>query len=464
MIAAGWSHQKWVRASAKPKVVIPDWVHVERRDLNTALLAGGDLQPVKQATVKCQVEDITDSGGVVVLSVIANGAQVKKGNVLCKLDSAEIEEMARAEEAEVNQARALGVQARLNLEAAKLALREYQEGLITQLNKEFAGRIALGRSDTQRQTDRVAWAEVMATKGYLSEGQLLTERQTLAKALHELRKTEGELRLFREFQVPKELKRLQGEIESAEINSRLTADVLKAREEILAYYRDQIEKCTVKAPQDGVVVYANGSRWRPRPLESGVKVFEDQTLFILPDLAHMQVEVAVHETMAPRVKVGMKANVRIASTGDRQWPGRVVSIEMLPFLNWKEDDEKIRQFTVRVRLDKKPSSAMPFMSAAVEFDTGRIPDALVIPSGALAVADGRQFCYVIEGDVLERRPITTRHATTEFLEVTGGLLKGERVVARSRDVDQATKIESIRDSVANLPVNLTLGESHELPR
>jgi multidrug efflux pump subunit AcrA (membrane-fusion protein) len=160
----------------------------------------------------------------------------------------------------------------------------------------------------------------------------------------------------------------------------------------------------------------------------------------------------------------MKAKVRVASTGDREWPGRVVSIEMLPFLNWKEDDEKIRQFTVRVRLDQKPSSAMPFMSAIVEFDTARIPDALVIPSGALSVADGRQFCYVVDGNALQRRPITTRRATIEFLEVIGGLHEGERVVSRSGDVDQATMRDPIRDSLASSSVNLTLRESHQLPR
>ncbi len=33
----------------------------------------------------------------------------------------------------------------------------------------------------KRQADRLAWAEAMAAKGYLAEGQLLSERQTLAR-------------------------------------------------------------------------------------------------------------------------------------------------------------------------------------------------------------------------------------------------------------------------------------------
>ncbi len=177
-------------------------VAVTREDLDTTLLAGGDLEPAKQTSITCQVEDITDSDGTMVLSVIKNGSLVKKGDELCRLDSSGIEELAREEEILVNQARALFTKASLELETATIALREYQEGLVRQSAKEFQSRIALGRSDTQRQADRVAWAEGMVAKGYLAPGQLLSERQTLARMRHELMKVEGEFRLFEQFQIP----------------------------------------------------------------------------------------------------------------------------------------------------------------------------------------------------------------------------------------------------------------------
>ena len=63
-----------------------EWVEVTREDLDTTLLAGGDLQPAKQTAIACQVEDITDSDGTMVLSVIKNGSVVKKGDELCRLD------------------------------------------------------------------------------------------------------------------------------------------------------------------------------------------------------------------------------------------------------------------------------------------------------------------------------------------------------------------------------------------
>jgi HlyD family secretion protein len=413
-----------------------EWVFVERDDLQTTLVAGGDLQAAKQTTVTCQVEDITDSDGTAILTVIPNGSVVKKGDELCRLDASAIEELTRLEEIQVSQAQASWQQAKLTAETAKIALREYQEGLVKQSTQEFQSKIALGRSDAQRQADRVAWAEAMEIKGYLSKSQLLSERQWLARIQHELRTTEGQFDLFRRFEVPREIQTLRGQIEMAETNSRVEADRLKAEQGQLAYYREQIKNCIMRAPHDGVVVHANGGRlWRRSQLEPGLRVYQDQVMFKLPDLSQMDVEVSVHEYVGPRVRVGMKANVELTLLGNQVIPGRVVSIEMLSVVHVREDDERVRNFIVRVRLDKTPPSALPFMSASVEFDTGRVNDALVIPVEAVAVDHGRESCYVIADHGLEKRPITTRRANRNFLEVTGGLNEGERVIFRSSDAE-----------------------------
>ncbi len=153
-----------------------------------------------------------------------------------------------------------------------------------------------------------------------------------------------------------------------------------------------------------MVVYANRSRWWSLPLEPGTPVYEGQSLFLIPDLSRMEVNVSVHESMGPRVRAGMKAKVRIASQPDRVIGGTVAAIEMLSTPNWKEWDENVRHFLVRVTLDSTPASALPFMSATVEIDTGHVSNALVIPVEALAVADGRKSCYVVTADGLERRP------------------------------------------------------------
>jgi len=434
MIATAWVPFGLGRRESPRSIDEIEWVVVRRDDLETTLLAGGDLLPARQTTVACQVEDLTDSDGTMILSLISNGAHVEKGDELCRLDSSQFEELARQQEIMVNQARALCLQAKLVLETARIALREYQEGLVTQLTKDFDGRIALDRSDRERQANRVAWTEGMVSKGYLSQSQLLSERQALGRAQHELRKAEGEFQLFRRFTVPKEIQTLLSQSKAAEINYHAEADRLKAEDDRLAHLRNQIENCTVRAPQAGVILHANHDRpWAP-PLQPGDRVYQDQGMFRLSDLTQMEVVVSVAESMGPRVRVGMKAGVRLAAIAGRVFPGRVTAIDQLPSEDWKMADPKVKHFFVRVRLDKTPPGVMMFMSAAVEFETGRVPDVLVIPVEAVSVVDHRQSCYVLGSNGLERRAITTGRATTDLLEVTGGLDEGEHVVLRSLDV------------------------------
>src|SRR6185312_7176831 len=185
-----------------------EWVEVRRVDLDTKVVAGGDLRAVKQATVACEVEDLDDEDGTVILSIVPNGTLVKKGDELCRLDSSAYEDLARQQEIQVNQERALANQARLILETAQITLQEYREGMVDQATKEFEGRIAMGRSDLQHQADRLSWTEGMVGKGYLSRGQLLTERQALARANHELSTVEREFTSFRRYQMPKEVRAL----------------------------------------------------------------------------------------------------------------------------------------------------------------------------------------------------------------------------------------------------------------
>ncbi len=318
----------------------------------------------------------------------------------------------------------------MRLETAQIALREYRDGLVDQQTKEYEGRIALGRSDTQRMRDHLNWTERMVAKGYASRAQLASERQTLAKAEHDLRTTEGEFDLFRRFQVQKEMVGLQGEIGIAEHNRLMESARLKAEEEDLAYIRKQIDRCVIRAPQNGIAIHTMRGFWRRGRLQPGVRVYENQELFKLPDLSQMEVEVSVNESMGPRVKTGMKAEIQVASLGERRLPGKVVSVTILSSINDKEWDERVRHFVARVRLDVTPPRLLPLMSAVVRIDTGRVLDALVIPIGAMVVRDRQQWCYVLAAGRVERRAIVTRNSTRDLLEVTSGLEEGDRVVLR----------------------------------
>ncbi len=404
---------------------------VRRMDLDTTLLAGGDLVAVKQTNVECEVEDLDredgGSAGTLILSVVPEGTRVKKGDVLCVLDSSGFNERLRLEKIEVENARAAHRQAELTLETAQVALREYREGIVVRQRKEFESRIAMLDSDFERQRQYVAWADRMLEKGYFSRAPVLSARQELDRIGHDRSVAGQESRVFRLFTAPKELRQLESEVEKAQADLGFQAMRLKAHEERLAHLHKQAGKYTIRAPHDGIVVYALEWAWSGRPLQAGCDVFQHEVLFLLPDLSLMEVEVPIHESMGTRVRVGMTAEVRITALPGRIFSGKIASIELLPRVQFKGWEEKMHFYT-RVQLDETPRGLLPFMSAEARFDTGRVDDALVIPPEAMAVVNGQRCCYVVGPAGIQRRAITIRHVTPEFLEVTGGLEEGERVV------------------------------------
>src|SRR5262249_9225393 len=73
--------------------------------------------------------------------------------------------------------------------------------------------------------------------------------------------------------------------EAAEVTARLEKDTLDR-------LKKQLEQCVVKAPQDGILVYAKDRYWDPSSrIQAGAMVHFQQGLFTLPDLTQMQVKV-----------------------------------------------------------------------------------------------------------------------------------------------------------------------------
>ena len=162
---------------------------VRRADLFPTLKASGRVESVKRTVIECDLENVavgvrgqrlTSGGAAILLSVIPEGSTVKQGDVLAVIDSSEYEELLRIQQMAVERAAADHVQASLDLEVAKLAVREFEEGTLRETMEDFEGKIFLARSDLERAKDRVAWAHRMKEKGYipaaaLSRGRLQDE-------------------------------------------------------------------------------------------------------------------------------------------------------------------------------------------------------------------------------------------------------------------------------------------------
>ena len=107
-------------------------------------------------------------------------------------------------------------------------------------------------------------------------------------------------------------------------------------------------------------------------------------------------------------------------------------------------DPQTRQFTVRVRLDNAAGRLRPGMFAKIRFTTERIADALAVPREAVKLSEkkGEGSVAVVAGDAAQVRPVKTGATDDKYIQITDGLQQGEQVIILSgRDVKDGQKVK-----------------------
>jgi HlyD family secretion protein len=410
---------------------------VRRVSFDACLTAGGVAQCPQQTVVKCQLENLSlrssgasymAGGASTILEIIPNGTTVKKGDVLCRLDASEYEELVRVQAIRAESHRSEMLQTDQELQAAELALGEYRDGLFGQDIQGMQGRLAQTESEIKTAENRLAWSERMAAKGYASKMQVANDRDALERSTVQFKQAQTELDTYRRYSATTTITSLRARVAKARVMSiHETGDYHKS-EDLLAHYRALVERCTIRAPHDGFAIYANGpfseenDRWR---IEPGASVRQGQALFFFPDLSKVEVVATLHDTVVDRVRRGMPARVRFEGFGEVSLEGHVESVESLPI---RSNFSDVPNYACRITLDAIPPGLLPGMSAEVEVRVGLCRDVLAVPSGAVSVDDYRNFCYVIGPSGPERREITPGLSSQDLIEVTAGLREGESVV------------------------------------
>jgi RND family efflux transporter MFP subunit len=208
---------------------------------------------------------------------------------------------------------------------------------------------------------------------------------------------------------------------------------LEREEERLERYREQLDKCKIYAPQDGMVAYhVESSRWgSSSKIEEGVAVRDRQPILSIPSLNLMQVKTSVHESVVDRVKVGMPATVRLDAFPDRQYEATVDSVAVLPDPGgWLSSDTKVYKtiVTINDELDPDIAKLKPGMTAVAEIHINHLTDVICVPVQALVQRADETWCYVDEGDGPERRSVEVGQTNDKFVEITSGLEIGDQVV------------------------------------
>jgi HlyD family secretion protein len=436
VVGGAWGLREWNRPP-KPTLAGLTFVAARRADLNAILNAAGKTESAENTVIECQLErlemrnegqSISAGGSSTILWVIDDGSEVKKGDVICRLDSSEYEELVRTQEIKFDRARADLDAAKLDVEAAEMGLDEFRKGLKEQTFQQYEGQLKLSESDVARSKDRLEWSKKMRQKGYASADQVATDEATLQRAEHAVKKAKWELDLFQRFGASREIHSLEADVQS--YRATLVSNQMRfdRSDDRLQNYKKMVDFCTIRAPHDGFVIYVKPNGWFSNfVIEPGARVRQMQDMFMLPDLKNMRVNALIHESVVARVELGMKVRVRIEGMSNRELTGRVIKVNPLPDgeNSWISD---VKFFRASIQLDEPPPGLLPEMTAQVEIELGRRANVVTIPNEAVEIVGGKDFCYVADGDKIERRPVTVGGSDRDLLEVIEGLEEGEEVV------------------------------------
>lgn len=234
------------------------------------------------------------------------------------------------------------------------------------------------------------------------------------------------------------------EAQLAKLNSADTGSARAAAEagvkqasEALALAQSNLEKATLTAPIDGVVIFNNpaaaaaaaagasgaGAGGKPG---KGSAVSPGSAPFTVVDLTALKFTAEVDEADVERVNVGMNAKVTLDSFPGEEFTTTVVRIN--PVAQPTATGGTV--FEVELALGDTTKDVLIGMKGDATIEVSSQAGALTIPVEALFSEGGTDYVYVVENGKLKKTEITVGATTDTEVEVLEGLSPGD-VVALS---------------------------------
>jgi multidrug resistance efflux pump len=382
-------------------------------------------------------------GATTIVEIVPEGKRVKAGEVVCQLDASAFKDEEKAQLIRYLQAKSYVEQANAILEVNKITLREYRDGIFPQdlqLVRQYIETCQLERDRAER---NVEWSRDMRKKGFRTSFQVKGDELALEQAKIALGEANNMLIRLTKQTGPKLLKSLEANVRAIESDKLMQDASFSLETQRLERIRKNIANCTLKAPREGIVVYANQSnRWGmvTAQIDQGVTVRQDQPIFNLPDPLHMRVKAKINESKVAMVHTGQDARIQVDAYPDRPLRGRVAEVTAI---NTPLNASDVRIYYANVDIVEGFDDLRPGLSAEiiVKIDTRR--NVTRIPLDSIRWVGERAFAAVYDSARAQAsqppwswKNIELGLNDSRYAEVVSGLQAGDRIVARPHDLPE----------------------------
>lgn len=377
------------RSSQETKLAVPVF-RVKQENIEEKVLANGRVEVVNK-------EEITARANAMVQEVLVKeGDRVRAGQVLVKLDTAELARDLKREEANLAFEQA-------NLAKARASARPQEVA---------QDREALKQAETAYDNARTRYSrnQALYKDGAVSKEALETAYTDYITAETGYRSAQQRLSL-----------RLAGE--TAE-NKRAAEAQVRQAEVAVNLAREQLARAEVKASMDGVVLSLGA--------EKGKYITVGASLAVVGDTARLQVKADVSESDGGRLAVGQPVKITAPALPEEEFAGEVSRVGAAAVTKTKTNGE---QTDVRVTVDITRFNAKlkPGYTVDLTITTASKKDALVVPYEAVMEKNKLKEVFILEKGKAVRKPVRTGVGNELYITVEKGLIAGDKVVVSPPD-------------------------------
>jgi HlyD family secretion protein len=413
---------------------------VVRQDLTSLVTASGEIKPrnyINIGTNAVSPSRITEI-------LVVEGQQVKKGQLLARLEAVQPEAEVSAQRAQLSTAEAEAAAAEASLKAA-------DDGIAT-----AEAAVARARAELDRATINFARAEQLHRERLIAQQEYDQRRIELEAQRALVKEAEARLQQARaqRNQLASALAAAQKRVNVAAANLRRAQDVL--------------QRTMAVSPIDGMVT--NLPVRVGETVVPGIQNSPASLIMTIADMSLITAEVKVDETDIVSVKLDQEADITIDAIPNRTFKGRVIEIGNTAILRSTGlaasqsaiSSQEAKDFKVVIALDNPPAEIRPGLSCTAKIVTATRQNVLSLPIQALTTrqrgdlekknsdsvhASTRidpeqekrkkeeiQGVFVIQGDKAVFREVQTGITGATDIEVLSGLKEGEEIVTGSYKV------------------------------
>jgi membrane fusion protein (multidrug efflux system) len=211
---------------------------------------------------------------------------------------------------------------------------------------------------------------------------------------------------------------------------------LKTNEAKVSSARAKLDDTIIRAPFDGRMGF--------RRVSVGSLVSPGTVISTLDDVAVMKLDFTVPQAYMFGIKPGLEITAQIAGVPDRSFTGKVTTLD-------SRVDPVSRSIIIRAELPNRDGTLKPGMFMTAKISAAAL-QAVLIPEGAVVPEQGKTFVFVVKDGVVSKREITIGRRRPGEVQVTTGLIDGERVVVEGtqkiRDGVQVLELEPVASVAA----------------